>query len=153
MNTHTHCSATTKAGRPCQAKPIKGSRPPLCASHSRRNKSAGPPTGNQNARKHGFYSRQLTNQELADLIAAGDDLALADEIAINRVLLQRLLAALETADAETLATIAPIILSGTRTIGRLLRDQRALSGEAADGIAGALAQALDELSTEWGVEL
>jgi hypothetical protein len=35
-------------------------------------------------------------------------------------------------------------------IGRLLRDQRALSGEATDGIAGAIAQALDELATELG---
>ena len=33
-------------------------------------------------------------------------------------------------------------------LGRLLRDQRALSGQAADGIAGAIAAALDELATE-----
>jgi len=38
-------------------------------------------------------------------------------------------------------------------LGRLLRDQRALSGEAADGIAGAIAQALDELSSELGTDL
>ena len=38
-------------------------------------------------------------------------------------------------------------------LGRLLRDQRALSGDAADGIAGAIAQALDELSNELGTEL
>ena len=38
-------------------------------------------------------------------------------------------------------------------IGRLLRDQRALSGEATDGIAGAIAQALDELATELGTDL
>ena len=38
-------------------------------------------------------------------------------------------------------------------LGRLLRDQRALSGDAADGIAGAIAQALDELSTELGTDL
>jgi hypothetical protein len=34
-----------------------------------------------------------------------------------------------------------------------MRDQRALSGAAADGISGAIAQALDELSTHMGVEL
>jgi hypothetical protein len=38
-------------------------------------------------------------------------------------------------------------------LGRLLRDRRALSGKAADGISGAMAQALDELSTELGVDL
>ncbi len=32
-------------------------------------------------------------------------------------------------------------------LGRLLRDRRALSGAAADGFAGAVAQALDEVST------
>ncbi len=153
MSAYIRCSATTRAGRPCRAWAILDSQPPLCAAHSGRIKGAGAPIGNQNARKHGFYSRQFTNRELADLVAAGDDIALSDEIAVNRILLQRLLAALETADAETLVTIAPLILSSTRAIGRLLRDQRALSGEAADGIAGALAQALDELGTEWGIEL
>ena len=44
-------------------------------------------------------------------------------------------------------------LQATRTIARLLRDKRALTGEAADGISGAIAQALDELSTEWGIDL
>jgi hypothetical protein len=38
-------------------------------------------------------------------------------------------------------------------LGRLLRDQRALSGAASDGITGAIAQALDELSTELGAAL
>jgi hypothetical protein len=38
-------------------------------------------------------------------------------------------------------------------LGRLLRDKRALSGETADGIAAAMAQVLDELSNEWGIEL
>jgi hypothetical protein len=36
---------------------------------------------------------------------------------------------------------------------QMLRARRALSGDAADGIAQAIARALDELSTEWGVEL
>ena len=38
-------------------------------------------------------------------------------------------------------------------LGRLLRDKRALSGEAADGISAAISQALDELSTELGIDL
>jgi hypothetical protein len=38
-------------------------------------------------------------------------------------------------------------------LGRLLRDRRALSGDAADGISGAIAQALDELSNELGTDL
>lgn len=35
-------------------------------------------------------------------------------------------------------------------LGRLMRDRRALQGEAADGLVGAIAQALDELHTEMG---
>jgi hypothetical protein len=38
-------------------------------------------------------------------------------------------------------------------IGRLLRDQRALSGAAADGLLEAIAKALDEISTELGIKL
>ncbi len=34
-------------------------------------------------------------------------------------------------------------------LGRLLRDRRALSGDAADGISDAIAKALDELGSEW----
>jgi hypothetical protein len=38
-------------------------------------------------------------------------------------------------------------------LGKLLRTRRALSAESADGISAAIAQALDELSSEWGVDL
>lgn len=38
-------------------------------------------------------------------------------------------------------------------LGRLMRDNRAITGEAADGIAGAIGRALDELGSEWGIEL
>jgi hypothetical protein len=38
-------------------------------------------------------------------------------------------------------------------LGRLLRDQRVLSGEAADSIAGAIDQAFDELSIIFGMQL
>jgi len=51
------------------------------------------------------------------------------------------------------ARLAGLALQAIRTVAKLMRDRRALSGEAADGIAGAIAQALDELSTEWGISL
>ena len=38
-------------------------------------------------------------------------------------------------------------------LGRLLRDKRALSGDAADGLLDALGKALDEISTEVGIKL
>jgi hypothetical protein len=162
------CTFTTKSGRPCKAHAVKGTDPPACAAHAGRTAdAAGAPPNNQNARTHGFYSSVLNPEELADLILYADDLSLDDEIACARVSLRRLLALL---DASTLATyeepenqraltptdyarLTGLALQATRTIARLLRDQRALTGEAADGIAGAIAQALDELSTEWGIEL
>jgi hypothetical protein len=106
-------------------------------------------------------------EELADLVACADDLTLDDEIATTRVTLRRILS-LITPDVRAVreppqtnapmtpvdyARLATLALAGARTVARLLRDQRALSGEAADGIAGAIAQALDELGTELGLDL
>jgi hypothetical protein len=99
-------------------------------------------------------------------------MTLDDEIAIARVTLRRILALLSAdrvhrgpqypgaPDGTTVemtpldyARLAALSLAGARTVARLLRDKRALSGEAADGIAGAISQAIDELSTEWGIPL
>jgi hypothetical protein len=149
------CTFTTAGGKPCRAWAVRGTDPPTCAAHSGRT-HGGAPEGNQNARTHGFYSNVLQEHELADLVAYSEDLDLDDEIALARIILRRLVALLTPThhtDLPDIARIAGLALQATRTIARLLRDKRALSGEAADGIAGAIAQALDELSTEWGVEL
>jgi hypothetical protein len=154
------CSATTAAGKPCKAWAVRDTDPPLCAAHARRNTGAGAPPGNRNRQAHGFYSSTLTEEELADLVAVADDLTLDDEIACARVILRRLMHHLEIdpdaehpPDVDDLHKLANLALSATRTVARLLRDQRAITGEAADGIAGAIGQALDELATEWGLDL
>jgi hypothetical protein len=54
---------------------------------------------------------------------------------------------------EELAHLLKIHGQNASRLGRLLRDRRALSGDAADGISGAIAQALEELSTELGTQL
>ena len=56
-------------------------------------------------------------------------------------------------EPEDVARLFSIHGQNASRLGRLLRDRRALSGETADGIAGAVAQALDELSSELGTEL
>ena len=161
------CSHTTASGKSCRAYAVAGTEPPACAAHAGRNAGAGAPTHNQNRATHGFYSRVLRPDEIADLVTYADDLSLDDEIACARVALRRVLALLTTdtvspfedpanqqrLTATDYARLAALALAGTRTVAKLLRDKRALSGEAADGISGAIAQALDELSTEWGVEL
>ncbi len=151
------CTATTARGAPCRGWAQSGTDPPRCSAHAE-----------QTAPAHAsFYAASLKPDELADLFTYADDLTLDDEIACARVVLRRLLALLDAPtisdfkDPSITRPITPtdtcrlfgLSLQATRTIARLLRDKRALTGEAADGISAAIAQALDELSTEWGVPL
>ena len=77
-----------------------------------------------------------------------------DDLGAARVAVRRVLTALEEQlTAGEYAELAGLIFTGTNTIARLLRTRRALAGQSADGIAGAIATALDELATEWNVEL
>lgn len=148
------CSHLTKKGNPCRAWAITGSDPPACSAHSRANRGAGAPAGNQNRIDHGFYGRVYSLEEIADLVAHAVDESLDDEIAAVRVAIRRVFEQLEhDLVAEEYAKLAALIFTGANTVARLLRARRALTGEAADGISGAIAQALDELANEWGVEL
>jgi hypothetical protein len=58
----------------------------------------------------------------------------------------------EDSDLADIANLLRIHGMNASRLGRLLRDRRALSGDAADGIAGAIAQALDELNSELGID-
>lgn len=51
------CGAKTRAGTPCKAPAMKNGR---CQMHG--GKSTGPPKGNQNALKHGFYTKEAINK-------------------------------------------------------------------------------------------
>ncbi len=107
----------------------------------------------------GFYADRFTPAELELVAAFVSDPTLDDEIWMQRVLNRRLLRFVDEqqADAaielETLVKVAEALATGTGRVARLLRDKRALSGEAADGIANAIAAALDELTSELGEEL
>ena len=125
------CTALTAAGRPCQAWAVHGTDPPRCAAHG------------------GIEPR---DEEQIDPRAARE--ALEQEIYAVRRLLWMLLDHLDEDPAlglQELTLIAPMMLDTTRTVAQLLRDQRALSGETAEGISGAIGQALDELAVEWGL--
>lgn len=122
------CTALTAAGRACQAWAVRGSEPPRCSAHG---------GGNPGARQ----------QER--------EAALGEEIVVVRRLLWRLVEHLEEhpeLGLQEMALIASMLLDTTRTMARLLRDERALRGETAEGIAGAIGQALDELAVEWGLD-
>jgi hypothetical protein len=75
------------------------------------------------------------------------------DLAEKQARLSALLDAADPTDTATLTKLFSIHAQNASRMGRLLRDQRALSGAAADGIAGAIAQALDELSSELATPL
>ena len=144
------CTALTARGTPCKAWATASSNPPRCAAHGGTDKRPGAPVGNRNAFKHGLYaqpSRPLTSIEevIADL--AEKQLALSNQIDVCLDDVD------DTTSPQDIAKLFALHGQNASRLGRLLRDQRALSGEAADGIAGAIAQALDELSSELGTDL
>jgi hypothetical protein len=158
------CTATKLDGTPCNAWAVRGSDPPLCGMHGGRP----PASGSRAAAAIPDRSRgRRTAPDDAVAAGAGDIPApdLTDVARIRAVILD--LAAkqsalsdyidahLEDPDADLPALARLFALHGQNAsrLGRLLRDQRALSGAAADGIAGAIAQALDELGNELGADL
>ena len=79
----------------------------------------GAPLGNQNARKHGFYSRTLTDQEKLDLASAPLVKGLDDEIAL---LLVKLKSVVEH-DPENIRLISEV----ATTMARLLLNRQKLA--------------------------
>jgi uncharacterized protein YjcR len=138
----TLCTATTKAGTKCKNHARTGST--LCSSHTG---TAGAPIGNQNARKHGFYSTILTQTERTELISHATEMTLTDELGLNRVLLRR---AGKYLDQEELTlsqftTIVNLVQNGSRVILQLVQQ----SEEA----ASIWDDVLDELSRTLGKKL
>ena len=121
--------------------------PPHKTRAARKPKGAQP--GNANARRHGVYAAPphplLT---IADILADAQARQAQLSAYIDATLTDP-----EGADTETVVKLLGLHGQNASRLGRLLRDQRALTGAAADGMAAAIGQALDELSTEWGVEL
>lgn len=146
------CTARTRAGDPCRAWAVRGSMPPRCAAHAAAYAGADAP-----GRKHGFYARTFSPDELDDLAAYAGDLCLDDEISVARVALQRVFAFLnrdpDRLDPGDYVRAAELAFTGARTIARLLRDRDALTGSSADELDGIVDQALDLLSAEWGIDL
>ena len=147
----------------CRAWAVRGSDPPLCASHAGRNVGAGAPLANQNRRTHGFYASVLTRQEAADLVAFAADTSLDAEIACARISLRRVMTLLLASDKpqpdtlpvsiEQYTRLAALALQAARTIARLLSIKSKLGESGPDSPMAAIGAALDELSAEWGVEL
>lgn len=98
----------------------------------------------------GFYDNMFSDEELLDVgrLATAGDVSVDQEISMLRIAMRRVLEApIDPARALQLLGRA------CGQLASLMRAKRALSGKAADGLADAFAKALDELSTELGIEL
>lgn len=138
------CAGKRADGSPCRGWAKRGVDPPLCGPHSGR---AGPPVGNRNAYKHGCYARPTRDLTRIEEVVSD----LADRQAQLTAYLEARLA--DGAEVKEVARLFALHGQNASRLGRLLRDQRALSGDSADGLLQAIGQALDEISTELGITL
>lgn len=137
----------------CNAWAMKGHPSGKCRQHLIKELGplgSGAPKGNVSAKTHGYYSTLFTEAELLSIaeMAARGEFTLDEEIATVKALLRRVI----TSGAEA-GSVVGAYTQGARDLAYLLRAKRAITGGAAEGLASAFAQALDEISTEMGVEL
>ena len=130
------CTASRKDGFPCQGWALRESDPPLCAAHSK----PAPPV-----------EKRPDSSILPDMAAQIIDLD-GKIRQLSRYIDRQVAAGDEELAARDYTTYLSLYGQLLSRLGRLMRDNRAITGEAADGIAGAIAQALDELGTELGIE-
>ena len=113
----------------------------------RRRRGAQP--GNSNAATHGFYAAPPSNRKLDTIDAIIEDTQTRQ--AQLSAYIDAVMA--EGATIDDVVKLIALQAQNASRLGRLLRDQRALSGESADSISAAIGIALDELSTQLGVKL
>ena len=105
----------------------------------------GAPIGNQNARKHGFYSRVITKTEKRDLKRADDMKGIDQEINLLRVRLKSIL----LNDPEN----NHLILQATTTLAHLLRTKHYLGNTDETSLREIIENVLTELALPFGVDI
>jgi hypothetical protein len=103
----------------------------------------GPPKGNQNARKHGFYSRVLDEAEQLDFELATGVEGIDDEIALLRVKIKSLV----EHDPENIK----LIMQATNTLARLVRTRYHISKEDRKGLKQAIGNVLKDIALPLGI--
>ena len=103
----------------------------------------GAPKSNQNARKHGFYSKVLDEAEQLDFELATGVEGIDDEIALLRVKIKSILAH----DPENIS----LIMQATNTLARLVRTRYNISKEDKKGLKEAIANVLREVALPLGI--
>jgi hypothetical protein len=126
----------------------------ICNSHAGLNLGAGAPPGNTNRLDHGFYSRQYTPQEMADLVTLSDITGLDDEIATIRIATRRVMAHLkEELDPWRFERLTKLVYGGAVTIARLLRTRQLLDQDQLSPFDHIIAGVLDDISSDIKVNL
>lgn len=131
------CGANRADGSACQAWAVRDSDPPRCAAHSGR---VGAPKGNRNAVRHGAYGR--LEIEISGISDAVQDLE--RRLSMLASYLERV------EDPEAMMSALGLYGQMVSRYGRLLRDKKALSGEAADSVLENLAIAAENLGAQLG---
>ena len=106
-------------------------------------KKRGAPYGNQNARKHGFYSHVLTPDEQADFEQATEVEGLDEEIALVRVKLKSLIAR----DPDN----TKLIMQGVATLEKLVKTRYNIGKEDKQGLREAIENVLKDVAIPIGV--
>lgn len=107
-------------------------------------KKRGAPKGNQNARKHGFYSRALDEAEKLELEEAMGIEGIDDEIAILRVKLRELI--------EKEPARIDLHLEAANTIARLVRTRYQITKEQKKSLKEAITKVLTEIAIPLGIK-
>jgi len=103
----------------------------------------GAPAGNQNARKHGFYSQALKEAQRIDLDEAQDIEGLDDEVAVLRVKLKELL--------EHAPENVPLQLETARTLARLVQLQYKLGSKDKSSLTDAITDLITNVGGPLGI--
>jgi len=103
----------------------------------------GAPKGNQNARKHGFYSNVLDKAEQLDFELATGVEGINDEIALLRVKKKSLL----ESDLENIK----LIMQAANTLAKLVRTRYNIGQEDKKGLKEAIGNVLRDVALPLGI--
>jgi len=105
----------------------------------------GAPKGNQNARKHGFYSKVLDEAERLDFELATGVEGIDDEIALLRVKIKSLL----EHDPENIK----LIMQAANTLARLVKTRYNITKEQKKGLKEAIGNVLRDVALPLGISI
>jgi len=106
---------------------------------------SGAPKGNQNARKHGFYSKVLSEAEKLDFESASGVNGIDDEIALLRVKIKSVL----EKDPENIK----LIMQATNTLAGLVKTRYNITKEQRKGLKDAIKNVIKDIAIPLGISV